>query len=46
MDSGLGGTVLDWQLIQPELAKFMRVCTYDRAGTGWSEASTQPRTSE
>jgi pimeloyl-ACP methyl ester carboxylesterase len=45
MDSGLGGTVLDWQLVQPELAKSMRVCTYDRAGMGWSEAGPQPRTS-
>jgi pimeloyl-ACP methyl ester carboxylesterase len=46
MDSGLGGTVLDWQLVQPEVAKFARVCTYDRAGMGWSEAGSQPRTSE
>src|SRR3712207_1932610 len=46
MDSGLGGTVLDWQLVQPELAKSMRVCTYDRAGMGWSSPGAQPRTSE
>jgi pimeloyl-ACP methyl ester carboxylesterase len=46
MDSGLGGTVLDWQLVQPELAKSTRVCTYDRSGMGWSEAGAQPRTSE
>ena len=46
MDSGLGGTVLDWQLVQPELTKSMRVCTYDRAGMGWSEAGPQPRTSQ
>ena len=46
MDSGLGGTVLDWQLVQPEVAKFARVCTYDRAGMGWSDPSTQPRTSQ
>ena len=26
MDSGLGGTVLDWQLVQPEVAEFARVC--------------------
>jgi hypothetical protein len=24
-DSGLGGTVLDWQLVQPEVAEFARV---------------------
>jgi len=46
MDSGLGGTVLDWQLVQPELAKSMHVCTYDRAGMGWSDTGDQPRTSE
>src|SRR5215210_6974824 len=46
MDSGLGGTVLDWQLVQPEVAKFMRVCTYDRAGMGWSDPGAQPRTSQ
>jgi pimeloyl-ACP methyl ester carboxylesterase len=46
MDSGLGGTVLDWQLVQPELAKSMRVCTYDRAGMGWSNPGPQPRTSQ
>ena len=46
MDSGLGGTVLDWQLVQPEVAQFARVCTYDRAGMGWSEPGAQPRTSQ
>jgi pimeloyl-ACP methyl ester carboxylesterase len=46
MDSGLGGTVLDWQLVQPEVVEFARVCTYDRGGMGWSEPGTQPRTSQ
>jgi pimeloyl-ACP methyl ester carboxylesterase len=46
MDSGLGGSVLDWQLVQPELAKSTRVCTYDRAGMGWSDSGAQPRTSQ
>jgi len=46
MDSGLGGTVLDWQLVQPEVAKFARVCTYARAGMGWSDPGDQPRTSQ
>ena len=45
MDSGLGGSVLDWQLVQPEVAGFARVCTYDRGGAGWSEPGAQPRTS-
>jgi pimeloyl-ACP methyl ester carboxylesterase len=46
MDSGAGGSVLDWQLVQPEAAGFARVCTYDRGGAGWSEPGDQPRTSE
>ena len=46
MDSALGGTVLDWQLVQPEVAGFARVCTYDRAGAGWSDKGAQPRTSQ
>jgi hypothetical protein len=46
MDSGLGGTVLDWQLVQPEVAEFARVCTYDRGGMGWSAPGAQPRTSQ
>jgi pimeloyl-ACP methyl ester carboxylesterase len=30
--------------VQPEVAKTTRICTYDRAGMGWSEVSPQPRT--
>ena len=35
---------LSWASAQPEVAKFTRVCTYDRAGLGWSERSPKPRT--
>jgi pimeloyl-ACP methyl ester carboxylesterase len=45
MDSGLGGGVLDWQTVQPKVAKFARVCSYDRSGIGWSESGPSPRTS-
>lgn len=38
LESGLGGGSLDWSLIQPEVAKFGRVCSYDRAGVVWSSA--------
>ena len=44
MDAGLGGSSLDWNLVQAELATTTQVCTYDRAGMGWSEASSLPRT--
>ena len=37
IEPGLGGDWLDWQRVQPELAKKTRVCTYDRLGNGWSE---------
>lgn len=46
LDSGLRCSSLDWVLVQPEIAKFTQVCSYDRAGSGWSEESPLPRTSE
>jgi pimeloyl-ACP methyl ester carboxylesterase len=46
MDAGLGGGSLDWSTVQPEVAKFARVCSYDRAGIAWSDAGPQPRTSQ
>jgi pimeloyl-ACP methyl ester carboxylesterase len=45
MDAGLGGGLLDWQTAQPKVAKFARVCSYDRSGYGWSESGPNPRTS-
>jgi len=45
LDSGMGAPALDWILVQPEVARFTRVCSYDRAGYGWSDASPAPRTS-
>jgi pimeloyl-ACP methyl ester carboxylesterase len=48
LDSGLGGLgapALGWIKVQPEVAKFARVCSYDRAGYGWSEPGPEPRTS-
>jgi pimeloyl-ACP methyl ester carboxylesterase len=45
LDSGLGESYLSWRKVQPQIAKFTRVCSYDRAGLGYSDASSQPRTS-
>jgi pimeloyl-ACP methyl ester carboxylesterase len=42
MDAGLGGWSLDWSAVQPDMATFARVCSYDRAGFGWSEAGATP----
>ena len=38
--SGLGDWSTSWGVVQPEVAKTTRVCTYDRAGVGWSDASS------
>jgi len=46
LDAGLGGTSLDWSKVQPALARFTRVCSYDRVGYGWSESGPGPRTSQ
>lgn len=43
LEHGHGATYLDWYLVQPELAKLTRVCSYDRAGYGWSEPSPRNR---
>jgi pimeloyl-ACP methyl ester carboxylesterase len=37
LESGLGSGWLQWQTVQPELARTTRVCAYDRAGLGWSD---------
>lgn len=39
-----GGTSSYWAWVQPEVAKVTRVCSYDRAGRGWSEPGPQPQT--
>jgi pimeloyl-ACP methyl ester carboxylesterase len=44
MDAGLGGSSLDWTLVEPQLATTTQVCVYDRAGMGWSEPGPLPRT--
>jgi pimeloyl-ACP methyl ester carboxylesterase len=43
LDSGLGNDSLIWGAVQPQLAKTTRVCSYDRAGFGWSDAQPGPR---
>ncbi len=45
LDAGLGGSSLDWSRVQPGVATFTRVCSYDRAGYGWSDSGPKPRTS-
>jgi len=42
VEAGLGNDFITWQKVQPEVAKFTRVCTYDRAGLGWSDDQPDP----
>lgn len=37
LEGGLSGGVVQWPWVQPEVAQFARVVSYDRAGLGWSE---------
>jgi pimeloyl-ACP methyl ester carboxylesterase len=46
IDAGVGEYGLSWSLVQPEIAKDLRVCVYDRAGLGWSDPGPQPRTNQ
>jgi pimeloyl-ACP methyl ester carboxylesterase len=43
IEAGWGDWSSMWGLVQPGVAQTTRVCTYDRAGTGWSEPGPLPR---
>ena len=45
LDSGMGDGYLSWRKVQPQIAQLTRVCSYDRAGFGYSDFSPKPRTS-
>ncbi len=42
LDAGTGGSTLDWREVQGEIARFTSVCSYDRAGYGFSDGPTRP----
>lgn len=44
LESGWGDYSATWAYVQPDVARITRVCSYDRAGYGWSEPSAHPRT--
>ena len=44
-DSGWEDWAPVWTIVQPEVAKWTRACSYDRAGAGFSEPGPLPRTS-
>ena len=43
LQAGGAAESLWWYRVQPQLAAHTRVCAYDRAGMGWSEAASSPR---
>ena len=43
LESGLLHDSRDWLLVEPVVANFTRVCSYDRAGYGWSDYRSGPR---
>ena len=43
LEAGGGESSLDWRFVQPLLMKKTRVCSYDRAGLGFSDRGPLPR---
>jgi pimeloyl-ACP methyl ester carboxylesterase len=37
VENGGGSFSIDFALVQPEVAKFTQICSYDRAGCAWSD---------
>jgi pimeloyl-ACP methyl ester carboxylesterase len=43
LEAGLGESSSYWGWIAPAVARFTKVCVYDRAGRGWSEPAVRPQ---
>jgi pimeloyl-ACP methyl ester carboxylesterase len=43
LESGIAASCLNWTNIHAEVARFTRVCSYDRASLGWSDAAGTTR---
>jgi pimeloyl-ACP methyl ester carboxylesterase len=43
-EGGLGAISILWSMVQKGVAPYARVCSYDRAGYGWSDNGPLPRT--
>ena len=44
VENGFDEFSSDWILVQNQVEKFTRICTYDRAGYAWSDPGPKPRT--
>ena len=42
-DAGIAASSLSWTRVQPQVARFTRTCSYDRAGLAWSDPGATPR---
>jgi len=45
-DAGWSDWAPAWAVVQPRIAAFTRTCSYDRAGSGFSDSGPLPRTTE
>lgn len=43
-EGGAGDFSVIWSLVQPEVGRVARACSYDRAGYAWSDPGATPRT--
>jgi pimeloyl-ACP methyl ester carboxylesterase len=46
LEPGLADSLDTWRSVQPKIERFARVCSYDRAGYGYSDPGPMPRTSD
>ena len=44
LEAGIAASSVSWRIVQEGIARFTTVCSYDRAGLGYSESAQQPRT--
>jgi len=44
LEAGSSDFSIDWAFVQPAVATFTRVCSYDRSGSGWSDLGPYPHT--
>ncbi len=44
LDASAGGFTVEWAPVQSPVARSTRVCTWDRAGSGWSDLGTHDYT--
>ncbi len=42
LEAGSGNSMVTWRFVQAEIGKITRVCAYDRAGLGFSDAAERP----